>query len=124
MPIRCIVAARSLAALLGLLIGIQTFLPQLHGVSAHLHPRPAAVGHPSSIDEAGSAASGAGDASEDGCPVCHLLLAAGAVALPEPTPATGPVAAPVADRPLFSWSVRAHAPPASVWSSPRGPPTA
>lgn len=110
MPLRCIVAVRSLAALLAFLVGVQVLLPQLHRAGAHPHPS--------------AAVAGVGDAAEDGCSVCQFLLATGAQALPEPAPAAGPAPLPRAVRRIFSWSVRAQAPPAIVWSSPRGPPTA
>lgn len=124
MPTRCVLAVRALGALLALLVGIQTLLPQLHCAISHLHPRTAAVVLPGLPVATASPASGAGDAMADGCSVCHFLLATGALVLPDPAPATAPIESPPAHELLVLPPVRAIAPPAIVWSSPRGPPTA
>jgi hypothetical protein len=76
------------------------------------------------LGSSAAATSGLGDAAEDGCSVCHFLLDTGALVLPEPAPATTPIAVPLAIGRLVFLPLRAAAPPAIDWSSPRGPPTA
>lgn len=123
MPLRRNSASRSFIAVLALLVGVQALLPLLHVAEAHVHPEAVACAHA----EHGCAAAepDADDHDDEGdCSVCHFLTATGPLLSPGLSPAPEPLPAPLVVRHLFLSQVRANAPPAIVWSSPRGPPTA
>lgn len=133
MPLWRIIASRMLVGVLALLVGVQALLPLLHFAEAHLHPEavPCDQTHDAFVavdDHAADLADGhpAADGHDDDgdCPVCHFLIATAPLLAPGLSPAPEALSAPVVVRHLFLSQVRANAPPAILWSSPRGPPTA